>query len=61
MTDLIFDYLWLLAATVLTVTLAVKHYRDIKRENQRCEERNAQKIFHMNLQLPDRLKMDLNK
>lgn len=54
------DYLWVIGIVALTVGLAVRLAIETRRLNQHLTARNAQKTFHMRMQLPDRLKLDLD-
>lgn len=54
------DWLWIIALLSLTIYLTVRHIIDSRHLTATLEARNAQKVFHMSMQLPDRLKMDLS-
>lgn len=54
------DWLWVIAILALTIYLTVRHILDSRQLTAELTARNAQKVFHMNMQLPDRLKMDLS-
>jgi len=54
------DYLWVFCSILLLFGLTIKMLVDVRRLNKQLTERNAQKVFHMSMQLPDRLKMDLS-
>lgn len=53
------DYLWIIAATIFIVALTTQHVVETRRYRQHLNKKNEQKIFHMRMQLSDRLKMDL--
>jgi len=57
----VIDYLWVIAIICLTVALTIRLIVDTRKLRNELRARNAQKIFHMHMQLPDRLKMDLNR
>jgi hypothetical protein len=57
----VIDYLWVAAALILTVGLTIRLIIDTRRHHAELRARNAQKTFHMTMQLPDRLKMDLHR
>jgi len=54
------DFAWLICVVILTAYLTVRHIVDSRRLTAQLNARNAQKVFHMSMQLPDRLKMDLS-
>jgi len=54
------DWLWVICLAILGAYLTVRHIVDARRLTAELNARNAQKVFHMSMQLPDRLKMDLS-